>query len=791
MARLGTTPPNFADCLTIGEAAEFLGVSAGTLRNWDRSGKLKSRRHPQNGYRIYLHEDLEAVLRSADLSTLTDESFAPKFNWNQLGDSEHFVQFYENDDYLIDSVSRFVEAALRGGHASIVIATPEHRHALQRKLVACGVDVAKAIEADKYVLLDARQTLSELMVGDSPDRVRFEQIIGSTIARLSDGKHRIHAFGEMVALLWHEGNRDAAIALEQLWNKLAERYAFALFCAYPIAEFNSETCVDGFKGVCSCHTQVIPAESYSAADTVDKRLRAISLLQQKAQSLEAEIEHRKAVERSLSLRERELADFFDNAKEGLHKVGPDGTILWANKAEYGLLGYTESEYVGHSIIEFHADADVIADILQRLRQGETIVNYPARLRCKDGTIKHVQITSNACIEDGEFRYTRCFTRDVTEQWEAEQALLEESRRKDEFLATLSHELRNPLAPVRNALALLDGKPGADLNRETAIPIIKRQVDQLTRLVDDLLDISRVSRDKIELRKQVVDVASVIESAVETSRPTIDAASHELQISLPSKPINLNVDPARMSQVFSNLLNNAAKFTERGGRIEIEARAEGREVVVVVRDNGVGIACEDLAYVFDMFRQADRSLEKSHGGLGIGLTLVRRLVEFHGGTVNAQSEGTGKGSQFMVRLPVAETAAKRSRAKQPKEKPNAPKFRILVVDDNQDAGRTLGMLLQINGHEVRNAQDGLEAVAVAEEFRPDVILMDVGMPKLNGYEATRRIRESSFGKDIFIIALTGWGQAEDIARSIDAGCSAHLVKPVDFVELEQLLAVTKK
>ena len=247
----------------------------------------------------------------------------------------------------------------------------------------------------------------------------------------------------------------------------------------------------------------------------------------------------------------------------------------------------------------------------------------------------------------------------------------------------------------------------------------------------------------------------------------------------------------MSQVFSNLLNNAAKFTERGGRIEIEAHQEGREVVVVVRDNGVGIACEDLAYVFDMFRQADRSLEKSHGGLGIGLTLVRRLVELHGGTVNAQSEGTGKGSQFAVRLPVAETAAKRSRAKQSKEKADNPKLRILVVDDNQDAGRTLGMLLQINGHEVRNAQDGLEAIAAAEEFRPDVILMDVGMPKLNGYEATRRIRESSFGKDIFIVALTGWGQAEDIARSIDAGCSAHLVKPVDFTELEQLLAVTKK
>ena len=516
-------------------------------------------------------------------------------------------------------------------------------------------------------------------------------------------------------------------------------------------------------------------------------------MQQKAQSLEAEIEHRREVEKSLSMRECELSDFFENAVEGLHKVGPDGTILWANRAECSLLGYSEAEYVGHPITEFHADADVIADILQRLQRGESLVNQPARLRCKNGSIKYVLINSNSCFDDGEFAYTRCFTRDVTQQWQAERALVDADRRKDEFLATLSHELRNPLAPIKNALELLDAGACDAATRREAQSVIGRQLAQMTRLVDDLLDISRVTRDKIELRKQVVDLASIIDRAVETSRPAIESAGHQLQVKLPVRPVLLNADPARMEQVFANLLNNAAKFTESGGRICVEAKHVGREVVVSVRDNGIGIACEDMAYVFDMFRQADQSLEKSHGGLGIGLTLVRRLVELHGGTINVQSEGTGKGSEFTVRLPVADAGQKRTQPK-PSQVTDVsiPRLRILVVDDNQDSGHSLGMLLRVKGHDVRTAKDGLEAIATAEEFRPEVILMDVGMPKLNGYEATRRLRETAFGKNIMIVALTGWGQASDVAQSIEAGCSAHLVKPVNFAELERLLAkATKK
>jgi PAS domain S-box-containing protein len=785
MSRINAAP-SFDDYMTVSAAAEFLGVSTATLRNWDRNGKLKPRRHPQNGYRIYLHEDLEAVLRSADRPTLSGGSLAPHVDFSEMRDKEHFVQFYDNDSYLIDSVIAFVAAALFEGNSSVVIATPEHRGAIQRKLVASGIDIADATGSGRYVELDASEMLSKFMVEGAPDADRFMNTVGSVIARQATSRGRIHAFGEMVALLWAEGKREAAIQLEELWNQLGKRYRFALFCAYPIGGFGKESDELALSGVCSCHSRVIPAESYARVSSTDERLRAITLLQQKAQSLEAEIAHRREVERALSNRERELSDFFENATEGIHKVGPNGVILWANKADYELLGYTADEYVGRPITDFHADAEVIESILEKLARGETLTNFPARLHCKNGTIKHVLISSNACFEDGRFAYTRCFTRDVTREWQAENALRESDRRKDEFLATLAHELRNPLAPIRNALELLDVE-NVDRNLLLeAQSVMKRQVGQLTRLVDDLLDVSRITRDKLDLRTEPIELATVIKEAVETSRPLIDAAGHALTLDLPAEEIFINADLARMSQVFSNLLNNSAKYTERGGKIEIAAWRDGAEIAVTVRDNGIGIACEELANVFDMFRQVDRSLERSQGGLGIGLTLVRRLVELHGGTVDAQSAGLGRGSEFTVRLPIATDGVLVSKAASHDNGHESKRLRILVADDNKDAGETLSLYLRIKGHHVRTVRDGMEAVELVPDFRPQVVLMDIGMPNLNGYDATRAIRETACGKDSFIVALTGWGQESDIERSMEAGCSAHLVKPVDLAALEQMI-----
>jgi len=379
---------------------------------------------------------------------------------------------------------------------------------------------------------------------------------------------------------------------------------------------------------------------------------------------------------------------------------------------------------------------------------------------------------------------------VTRQWEAEQALRDADRRKDEFLATLAHELRNPLAPIRNGLELVKLAAPADALGTETLEVIGRQVDQMTRLVDDLLDVSRITRDKIELRKERVELAAIVKNAVETSRPLIHEAGHTLVVSLPETPILLDADPTRIAQVFANLLNNSAKYTDRGGRIEIEAKTTGREAVVTVRDNGIGISCEALAFVFDMFRQVDRTRNRAQGGLGIGLTLVRRLVELHGGAINAQSEGPGKGSELVVRLPLAEKAISEAKRRRAANRAVLSNQRILVVDDNRDAVDTLSTLLRIKNNEVRIARDGVEAVETAAEFQPDIILMDVGMPRLNGFDATRQIRKMPWAKEVFIVALSGWGQTSDVKQSVEAGCSAHLVKPADFAALEQLLANRK-
>jgi PAS domain S-box-containing protein len=371
------------------------------------------------------------------------------------------------------------------------------------------------------------------------------------------------------------------------------------------------------------------------------------------------------------------------------------------------------------------------------------------------------------------------------------ALRDSDRRKDEFLAMLAHELRNPLSPIRNAVEIFRAKGPAVPELEWAMDIIDRQVELMTRLVDDLLDVSRITRGTIELRKRRVDLATVLNNAVEASRPLIDALGHELVIAVPPEPILLDVDPTRLSQVLMNLLNNAAKYMDRGGRIRLSARREGGLLLIEVKDTGIGIPGEMLPRVFEMFTQVDRSLDRARGGLGIGLTLVQRLVELHGGTVEARSDGPGKGSEFIVRLPVAPSESpKPAKSIQVDEKrTSTPKRRILIVDDNKDSANSLGMLLRLMGNDVRMAYDGLEAVGAATAFQPELMLLDIGLPKLDGYEVARRIRHEH-GDQVMLIALTGWGQEDDRRRSREAGFDHHLTKPVDVNALQSLLADPK-
>jgi PAS domain S-box-containing protein len=368
------------------------------------------------------------------------------------------------------------------------------------------------------------------------------------------------------------------------------------------------------------------------------------------------------------------------------------------------------------------------------------------------------------------------------------ALSEADRRKDEFLATLAHELRNPMAPIRNGLQVMRMAAGDWNAVEQARTMMDRQLTQLVRLVDDLMDISRISRGKIELRREQVQLAAVVNSAVETSRPLIEQMGHDLKVTMPQTPIVVDADLTRLAQVFLNLLNNSAKYTERGGRIWLTAERQGNDVVVSVKDNGIGIAADQLPRLFEMFSQLDHGLERSQGGLGIGLTLVKRLVEMHGGWIEAKSDGFGKGSEFIVHLPVVVVEASRREASRREETSTLKSsLRILVVDDNRDGADSLAMMLRVMGNDTHTAYDGEAAVSAALEYRPDVILLDIGLPKLTGYEACRRIRGQPGGKDSVIIAQTGWGQEQDRQRTHEAGFDHHLVKPVDPTALMKLLA----
>jgi CheY-like chemotaxis protein/two-component sensor histidine kinase len=372
-------------------------------------------------------------------------------------------------------------------------------------------------------------------------------------------------------------------------------------------------------------------------------------------------------------------------------------------------------------------------------------------------------------------------------------LQEASRRKDEFLAVLAHELRNPLAAIRLAAQLVGSTdlPPDQIARSAAV--IQRQVAHLVRLIDDLVDVSRITRGLISLRREWVPLSDVVAQAIEASRPFIDARHHTLTMRVPDVSLVVDGDAARLAQVLANLLNNAAKFTNPGGRIEIDVTQEGADAVIRVRDNGAGIAPELLPNIFELFTQFDRPLDRTATGLGIGLALVRRLVEMHGGTVTAHSEGAGKGTELEVRLPLVPGTAMTTAADKTQlpELPELPSRRILVVDDNNDAAETLAAMLRVSGHQVETAGDGLQALTVAPSFAPDVVLLDLGMPNLNGYETATRIRAQPWGRHVALIAITGWGQPEDRQRTVEAGFNAHLVKPVDRLELLNTLVASLK
>ncbi len=514
--------------------------------------------------------------------------------------------------------------------------------------------------------------------------------------------------------------------------------------------------------------------------TVKAALRARSRQYQIRESLEEREQSAETLRRQAEMLEQTHDAIFAWQLDG-------GGITYWNRGAELLYGYPKQEALGrgsrellrteHPLGMAHIETEV-----RRLGRwtGEL------RHRTRDGRV--VTVESRWVYAPGERGLVLETGQDITERKQMEQALRESDRRKDEFLATLAHELRNPLAPIGNVLALMRMRSSmGEAELAHVRELIGRQVHTLVRLVDDLLDVSRITHGGIELRKERIRLADTVRAALDTSAPLVEAGEHRLAVELPAEPVWLEADPIRLAQVFSNLLNNAAKYTPRGGRIELRAEVEGDSVRVRVADTGIGIAPDIMPRIFELFVQGDRSLERTRGGLGVGLTLVRQFVQLHGGTVHAHSEGEGRGSVFTVRLPVC--PGREGNAGVPGGAAPLARGggrRILVVDDNVDSAETLKELLRGFGNEVRTAYDGVEAVSAAADFEPDVVLLDIGLPKMNGYDVARRLRQQKRGRDLVLVALTGWGQEEDRRRSREAGYDHHLVKPVDLGSLQELL-----
>jgi PAS domain S-box-containing protein len=503
-----------------------------------------------------------------------------------------------------------------------------------------------------------------------------------------------------------------------------------------------------------------------------------------------DITERGRTARALAASEVRFRRLFEAAKDGILILEADtGAIIDANPYLLDLLGYSHDELLGKELWELGVLGDIEASRAAfRELQEKGYVRYEnLPLQTRSGKIAQAEFVSNVYWVDGRL-IIQCNIRDITERLRSEERLKEADRRKDEFLAMLAHELRNPLAPIANAVEVMRLLELDHPDLLWVQEVVDRQLRQMTRLVDDLLDVSRITSGKITLRKELVELTSIVATAIENCRHQTDAREQELMVSIPAGPILLEADPARLEQLIANLLNNAAKYTQPRGKIWLSVEGRGDQVEVRVRDTGIGLAPEMLPRIFDLFAQADQSLARSQGGLGLGLTLVRRIVELHGGTVQAFSLGLGQGSELTVRLPVSKVCPSENPMPAPVATPVARTgLRVLVVDDNVDTLRGMTKLLHRSGYEVKVAHDGQTAIEAARAFQPEVVVLDIGLPGMDGYQVARKLRQEEDLKGALIIANSGYGQESDRIRSREAGFDYHLVKPIDYSALLELLA----
>ncbi len=505
-----------------------------------------------------------------------------------------------------------------------------------------------------------------------------------------------------------------------------------------------------------------------------------------------DISERRKTERALAVSHTYSDDIIATLREPFLVLDSDLRVKTANRSFYDSFRVSKEETENRLVYDLgngQWDIPGLRKLLDEvLSHGKSVHDFEVKHTFPTLGLKTMLLNARPFPPDSKYpELILLAVEDVSALRERADELAEANRNKDDFLATLAHELRNPLAPIRNAVQFLGMTGVTEAEAIAGREVISRQVAVMVRLIDDLLDMSRISRNKLDIRKESVTLTSVLESAIESSRSLILANGHQLTVDLLQEPIELEADPIRLSQVFLNLLNNSAKYMHRGGHIWLTARRVGSDAVISVRDSGIGIDAEMLPLIFEMFTQVDRSLERSQGGLGIGLTLVRRLVDLHDGNIEARSDGLDQGSEFIVRLPLVPP----SRGKLPiSNSPRAASLtgsRILVVDDNRDSADMLGLLLRLKGNETRIATDGFQALELAESFRPELVLLDIGLPRLNGYDVAQRIRQQAWGREMILIALTGWGQEEDRRRSREAGFNFHIVKPLELTTLESLLS----
>ncbi len=763
-------------------------------------------------------------------------------------DGHHLVHFYEDEAFLFDVVGQFLGAGLDAGDRLVVIATPEHRNGFLQRLQDRDVD--RAVADGQLLLLDAKETLARFMVEGRPDADRFHRVLQEALTLAVGGLTgvRVRAYGEMVDLLWRDGQRSAAIALEELWNEAGTRHAFSLLCAYVMANFYKGGDGVGFEDVCRTHSHVLSDESVAdlrgglvrEGDELEvrrlrKRLQSVEMENERLRELqgamrESSLEQRHAAQKALLASEARFHQLVDAVTDyAIFSLDAGGHVMTWNPGARKIKGYRQEEILGQHFSIFYPAEDRAGGkperVLETVRREGRFEDEGWRVR-NDGSRFWANVVITALRDEkGEIAGFAKVTRDLTARRQAEEKqrelereqvaraeseraarelerlnregaairreLEQANRAKDEFLATMSHELRTPLNAMLGWASILRRDHSDPAKLERGLQVIERNAKAQTRLIGDVLDVSRIISGKLRLSMKKTPISAAIYAASDAVRAAAEAKGVRLVLDLhPDVGMTIG-DPDRLQQIMWNLLVNAVRFTPAGGRVTVTAQRRGAAIIVRVKDTGAGIAAEHLPHVFERFRQVESSTTRSHGGLGLGLAIVRHLVEAHGGSVDATSDGLGSGATFTIQLPIpavtmpptddaaVETTpeAEPAPATRPADLRNV---RALVVDDEPDSLELVRVLLEGAGATVTTAEGTQAALAARGPF--DIIVSDIGMSGADGYALMRRIRSRESGGLTPAIALTAYARPQDADRAIRSGYQEHLVKPVDGLAL---------